>query len=79
MAEHLHVMRGDVRVESSPAGGARLVLSLPVASRGEGDDEGDEEGDEDRDPRGIARGGARGVARTGDVADVTDDDAGVTT
>jgi len=79
VAEHLHVMRGDVRVESSPAGGARLVLSLPVASRGEGDDEGDEEGDEDRDPRGIARGGARGVARTGDVADVTDDDAGVTT
>ncbi len=30
VAEHMHVMRGDVRVESSPAGGARFVLTLPV-------------------------------------------------
>jgi hypothetical protein len=28
-------MRGDVRVETSPEGGARLVLTLPVASRGD--------------------------------------------
>jgi signal transduction histidine kinase len=30
VAEHMHVMRGDVRVESSDSGGARFVLSLPV-------------------------------------------------
>jgi two-component system sensor histidine kinase MtrB len=30
VAEHMHVMHGDVRVESSPAGGARFVLTLPV-------------------------------------------------
>ena len=74
VAEHLHVMRGDVRVESSPAGGARLVLVLPVASRGDEED-GVGEGDEDRDERARKRDGAR----TGDVAGVTDDDAGVTT
>jgi len=34
VAEHMHVMQGDVRVESSPAGGARFVLSLPVLSNG---------------------------------------------
>ena len=67
VAEHLHVMRGDVRVESSPAGGARLVLVLPVASRGEGDDEGDD-GD-----------GPGDIARPDHAAGVTGDDAGVTT
>ncbi len=30
VAEHMHVMRGTARVESSPDGGARIVLSLPV-------------------------------------------------
>jgi signal transduction histidine kinase len=45
VAEHMHVMRGDVRVESSPDGGARFVLSLPVLSNDDGDgveDTGDE-------------------------------------
>ena len=28
-------MHGQVRVESSPAGGARFVLSLPVLSNGD--------------------------------------------
>jgi signal transduction histidine kinase len=37
VAEHMHVMHGDVRVESSPDGGARFVLSLPVLSNGDGD------------------------------------------
>jgi signal transduction histidine kinase len=37
VAEHMHVMRGDVRVESSPDGGARFVLSLPVLSNDNGD------------------------------------------
>jgi signal transduction histidine kinase len=37
VAEHMHVMRGDVRVESSPDGGARFVLSLPVLSNDDGD------------------------------------------
>jgi hypothetical protein len=33
----MHVMHGDVRVESSPDGGARFVLSLPVLSNDDGD------------------------------------------
>jgi signal transduction histidine kinase len=37
VAEHMHVMHGDVRVESSPDGGARFVLSLPVLSNGDGE------------------------------------------
>ena len=41
VAEHMHVMHGEVRVESSPAGGARFVLTLPVLSDGD-DAEGDE-------------------------------------
>ena len=41
VAEHMHVMQGDVSVESSPGGGARFVLSLPVLS-------------EDDDPEGGA-------------------------
>ena len=40
VAEHMHVMRGEVRVESSPAGGARFVLTLPVLP-----DEDDADGD----------------------------------
>jgi signal transduction histidine kinase len=35
VAEHMRVMRGDVRVESSDAGGARFVLSLPVMANGD--------------------------------------------
>ena len=35
VAEHMQVMRGGVRVESSPAGGARFVLSLPVLANGD--------------------------------------------
>jgi signal transduction histidine kinase len=35
VAEHMRVMHGSVRVESSPAAGARFVLSLPVLSDGE--------------------------------------------
>jgi len=37
VAEHMHVMHGDVRVESSPDGGARFVLSLPVLSNDDKD------------------------------------------
>jgi two-component system, OmpR family, sensor histidine kinase MtrB len=37
VAEHMHLMGGDVRVESSPDGGARFVLALPVLSDGDGD------------------------------------------
>ena len=37
VAEHMRVMRGTVHVESSPDGGARLVLALPVL---DDDDEG---------------------------------------
>jgi two-component system, OmpR family, sensor histidine kinase MtrB len=32
VAEHLHAMHGSVRVETSPAGGARLVVTLPVVA-----------------------------------------------
>src|SRR5579863_2248505 len=49
VAEHMHVMRGDVRVESSPDGGARFVLSLPVLSNGDGDGDGDGDADGDAD------------------------------
>ncbi|HSZ36299.1 MAG TPA: HAMP domain-containing sensor histidine kinase [Acidimicrobiales bacterium] len=52
VAEHMHVMHGDVRVESSPDGGARFVLSLPVLSNADGggdDDDGDGDGDGDDD------------------------------
>jgi two-component system sensor histidine kinase MtrB len=35
VAEHMRLMGGGVRIETSPQGGARLVLSLPVI----GDDE----------------------------------------
>jgi signal transduction histidine kinase len=41
VAEHMHVMHGEVRVESSPVGGARFVLTLPVLPDGD-DAEGDE-------------------------------------
>jgi two-component system, OmpR family, sensor histidine kinase MtrB len=34
VAEHMRVMHGGVRVESSPAGGARFVLTLPVLPNG---------------------------------------------
>jgi two-component system sensor histidine kinase MtrB len=47
VAEHMHVMHGDVRVESSPDGGARFVLSLPVLSNGDGDGDGDGDGARD--------------------------------
>ena len=42
VAEHMHVMHGSVRVESSPAGGARFVLTLPVLPEPDGDGEADE-------------------------------------
>jgi signal transduction histidine kinase len=44
VAEHMAVMHGAVRVDSSPDGGARFVLSLPVLASGEEgeDDESDE-------------------------------------
>jgi two-component system sensor histidine kinase MtrB len=41
VAEHMRVMHGDVRVESSDRGGARFVLTLPVV------DDGAELGDEE--------------------------------
>jgi two-component system, OmpR family, sensor histidine kinase MtrB len=41
VAEHMRLMGGSVRVETSPEGGARLVLSLPVIESDE-----DEGGDE---------------------------------
>jgi hypothetical protein len=39
-------MHGDVRVESSPDGGARFVLSLPVLSNDDRDGDPDVMGDE---------------------------------
>jgi two-component system sensor histidine kinase MtrB len=55
VAEHMRVMRGGVRVESSPDGGARFVLSLPVLARGDDDedDEHDEFGDERANGPGV--------------------------
>jgi two-component system sensor histidine kinase MtrB len=39
VAEHMRVMHGDVRVESSPLGGARFVLSLPVLNGHEAEED----------------------------------------
>ncbi|HEX3334147.1 MAG TPA: ATP-binding protein [Acidimicrobiales bacterium] len=36
VAEHMRVMRGTARVESSPDGGARIVLALPVLDDDDG-------------------------------------------
>ena len=41
VAEHMHVMHGSVRVESSDSGGARFVLTLPVLA--DGDEPGEDE------------------------------------
>jgi signal transduction histidine kinase len=55
VAEHMRVMHGGVRVESSPDGGARFVLSLPVLAHEveDGDDERDEFGDERSNGPGV--------------------------
>ncbi|MGP0032889.1 MAG: ATP-binding protein [Acidimicrobiales bacterium] len=37
VAEHVRLMHGEVRAESSPSGGARIVVALPVAPGDEGD------------------------------------------
>ncbi len=55
VAEHMRVMRGSVRVESSPEGGARFVLTLPALSRGD-DDADDAEDGEDGAGEGTAGG-----------------------
>ncbi len=63
VAQHMHAMNGDVRVESSPAGGARFVVTLPVIGgdtyeeTGESDGEGDGGVD---DGRGIGDSGGGG-------------------
>jgi two-component system, OmpR family, sensor histidine kinase MtrB len=46
VAEHVRAMHGDVRVESSPEGGARFVVTLPVLGDAYGDPvEGEDGGD----------------------------------
>jgi two-component system, OmpR family, sensor histidine kinase MtrB len=63
VAEHMRLMHGSVRVESSPVGGSRFVLTLPVFDHGEGDGDGD--GVDDGD------GGGRRGAATGAAGDVS--------
>ncbi len=47
VAQHMHAMNGDVRVESSPAGGARFVVTLPVIGGETYDETGESDGDGD--------------------------------
>jgi signal transduction histidine kinase len=68
VAEHMHVMRGEVRVETSPEGGARLVLTLPVASRDDATD--GEEGEDGAGDVGVD--GGVGVAGAGDLGRVAE-------
>ncbi|MFZ0251086.1 MAG: HAMP domain-containing sensor histidine kinase [Acidimicrobiales bacterium] len=42
VAEHMRVMRGSVRVESSPEGGARFVLTLPALVEDDSEGEGEQ-------------------------------------
>ncbi len=66
VAEHLRAMHGQVRVESSPAGGARLVVVLPVLAT-------DGEREEAELARAEADGeGANGAGRGGDARDGRD-------
>ena len=44
VAEHVRAMHGDVNVESSPEGGARFVVTLPVLGDDAYEDSGDGEG-----------------------------------
>ena len=44
VAEHMRVMRGSVRVDTSPEGGARFVLALPALWRGDDSGSADAEG-----------------------------------
>jgi signal transduction histidine kinase len=60
VAEHVRAMHGRVRVESSPAGGARLVVALPVLST-DGDEDGGEDGGVDGVAGGVAGQGANGT------------------
>ena len=62
VAQHMHAMNGDVRVESSPAGGARFVVTLPVI----GGEAYDETGESDGDGGGTADDG-RGTGDGGGV------------
>ncbi len=57
VAQHVRAMHGDVRVESSPAGGARFVVTLPVLGADDG---------RGRRRRHDGDGGGIGVTRTGD-------------
>jgi hypothetical protein len=75
VAEHVRAMHGDVRVESSPEGGARFVVTLPVlgddgyGDAGEGEGEGigevrvgeDDDGDGDVVTDGDHDGGTDGI------------------
>ena len=45
VAEHMHAMHGRVRVDTSPAGGARLVVALPVLATDGDEPEVDGEGE----------------------------------
>jgi two-component system, OmpR family, sensor histidine kinase MtrB len=61
VAEHMRVMEGNVRVESSPAGGARFVLTLAHLPQAEGlDGLADERGDDGAGEPGAPRADAPG-------------------
>jgi K+-sensing histidine kinase KdpD len=59
VAQHVRAMHGEVRVESSPAGGARFVVTLPVIG-GDSDEEADAGGD-----TGVGEGEVTGAGGNG--------------
>jgi two-component system, OmpR family, sensor histidine kinase MtrB len=77
VAEHVRAMHGDVRVESSPQGGARFVVTLPVLGDDAYADSGGDEGEGTRETRVVGRREHGGVGRGNGKANGNGNDSGM--